>query len=99
MINPFQFWGEHLFLGFPRIVSHGVSFPINKVLKFAPFSKEPVSHDGFYFKLLFSIDHFRWWPVIVRPMLFCFVIGGEERGMKDVINGPGWGKLELISDS
>jgi hypothetical protein len=50
-----------------------------------------VSHDGLDFKFFFSIDHFGRWAVEVGPVFFCFVIGGEERGVKDVMNGPGWG--------
>jgi hypothetical protein len=91
MINPFQFWGEHLFLGLPRIVSRGISFPLDEVLKFAPFSKEPMSHDGLDFKFFFSVDHFGRRAVEVGPVFFCFAIGGEERGMKDVMDGPGRG--------
>jgi hypothetical protein len=78
MINPLQFRGEHLFLGLPRIVSCGIPFPLDEVLKFAPFPKESVSHDGFYFKFFFSVDHFGGRAAKVGPVLFCFVIGGEE---------------------
>jgi hypothetical protein len=78
MINPLQFRGEHLFLGFPRIVSRGIPFPLDEVLKFAPFPKEPVPHDGLDFEFFFSVDHFGRWAAEVGPVFFCFVIGGEE---------------------
>jgi hypothetical protein len=99
VIGFFQFRGEHLFLGLPHIVSRGIALPLDKVLEFAPPPKESMSHDGFHFKLLFSVDHFGWWSVIVRPVFFCFTIGGEKRGMEDVMDGPGRGELELIGDS
>jgi hypothetical protein len=47
-------------------------------LKLAPFSKEPVSHDGLDFKFFFSVDHFGRWAVEVGPVFFCFVIRCEE---------------------
>jgi hypothetical protein len=99
MIGFFQFRGEHLFLGLPRIVSRGIPLPLDKVLELAPFSKELMSHDNLHFELLFSVNHFGWWAVIIGAMFFCFVIGGEKGGMEDVMDGPGWGQLELISDS
>jgi hypothetical protein len=58
-----------------------------------------MSHDSFYFELLFSVDYFGWWAAEVGPMFFCFMIGGEKGGVKDVMDGPGWRELELISDS
>jgi hypothetical protein len=78
MISLFQFWGEHLFLGLPRIVSHGISLPLDEVLKFAPFPKEPMSHDGLHLELLFSVNHFGWWAAEVGPVFLCFVIRCEE---------------------
>jgi hypothetical protein len=88
MIGLFQFQGEHLFLRLPRIVSRGISLPLDEVLEFAPFSKEAMSHDSLHFELLFSVDHFGRWAAIIGAVLFCFVIGGEKGGMEDVMDGP-----------
>ena len=63
-----------------------------------PFPKEPMPHHGLYFKLFFSIHHFGWRVIIVRSMLDCFVIGGQQGGMKYVMNGPGRWELKLISN-
>jgi hypothetical protein len=57
-----------------------------------------MSHDSFYFELLFSVDYFGRWAAEVGPVFFCFMIGGEKGGMKDVMDGPGRRELELISD-
>jgi hypothetical protein len=50
---------KHLIRSFPRIVCYGVALPPYQVLKFTPFAKEPMSHDGLDLILLFSVDHFR----------------------------------------
>jgi hypothetical protein len=86
-------------LGFPHIVSCGITLPLDEVLEFMSLPKESMSHDSFYFKLLFSVDYFGWWAAEVGPVLFCFVIGGEKGGVKDVMDGSGRRELELISDS
>ena len=91
VIGLVQFWGEHLFFQFPRIVSSGVTSPPYQVLKLVPSSKEAMPHDGLNLILLFAVHHFGWWVVIVDPMLFHFVIGGQQRGVKDVMDGPGRG--------
>ena len=84
-----QFWGKHLFFWFPRIVSSRVTLPPYQVLKLTPLSKEAMSHDGLDLVFLFSVNHFGRWAVIVDPVFFCFMIGGQQRGVKDIMDGPG----------
>ena len=57
----------------PRIVRCGVAFPSYQVLQFAPFAKEPMSHDGLDFVFFLSVDHSRWWLVVVDPVLRSFL--------------------------
>jgi hypothetical protein len=59
---------EHLIRSFPRIVCCGVAFPPYQVLKFTPFAKEPMPHDGLDFIFLFPVDHFRGWLMEVDPV-------------------------------
>ena len=60
--------GEHLFSRLPGIVGHWIALPFDQVLQFTPFPKEAMPHHGLYFKLLFSVHHFRWRAIIVRSM-------------------------------
>ena len=46
----------------------------------------------------FSCHQFRGRPCVIRPMSLVFVITGQQGGMEDVMNGPGKGKLQLISN-
>jgi len=57
-----------------------------------------MSHDSFDFKFLIPIDHLGWWLGIVGSIFLCFMIAHQQGGMKNVMDGPGWGELEAISD-
>ena len=61
-------------------------------------SLEAVIDDTFYFIFRFSSDKVRQWPRVVGAMGLVFMIGGQEGGMEDVMDGPGYGELELIGD-
>jgi hypothetical protein len=98
VVSPYKFRGKHLFFWFPSVIGHGVSFPPYQVLQFAPAPKESMPHDFLDFELLFSVNHFGRRVAIVLPMLRSLAIGGQQRGVKDVMNGPGWGEGQLISD-
>jgi hypothetical protein len=89
MIFRYLLGGKHLFLGFPCIVCCGIALPPYKVLEFAPSAEEAMPHDGLNFELLLSVHHFWRWAAIVDPMLFRFVIGGQQRGVEYVMDGPG----------
>jgi hypothetical protein len=92
MVSLYDFWGKHLFLRLPCIICCGVSPPPYQVLQFAPFSEESMPHDIGNFIFLRSVDHFgrRWVEVV--PVLFCFVIRGQQGHMEYVMDSPGPGE-------
>ena len=65
---------EHLIRSFPRIICCGIALPPYQVLQLAPFSKEPVSHDGLDFVFFFSVDHFGRGLMEVDPVLRSFLV-------------------------
>ena len=71
---------------------------MNEVLEGACTSVEAVINDTLHLILRFSGDKVRRWPRVVGAMGLVFTIRGQERGVKDVMDGPGQGKLELISN-
>ena len=90
--------GKHLFSKLPGIVGHRITPSFDQVLQFTPFPKEAMPHHSLHFKLLFSVHHFRWRAIIVRSVLDRFMIGGQQGGMKYVMNGLGRWELELIGN-
>ena len=90
--------GEHLLSRFPGIVGHRIALPFDQVLQFTPFPEEAMPYHSLHFKLLLSIHHFRWRAIVVRSMLICFMIGGQQGGVEHVMDGTGRWELELISD-
>ena len=74
VVEGFQLWGKDLLIGFPGIVSHGISLLLDEVFQLVPFSKESMSGDGLNFEFLFPLDQFGWRAVIIGPMFFCFAI-------------------------
>ena len=59
---------------------------------------EVVINDVFYFVLHFSGDQVRRWSRVVGAVGLVFMIGSQQRGMEDIIDGPGYRKLKLIGD-
>ena len=57
-----------------------------------------VIDDGLHLKLLFSTDDIWGRPREVGAMGGCLAIRGQEGGMEDVMDGPGGGKLESVSN-
>ena len=86
-----QLWSEYILLAFPGVVSRGISFPLDKVLKASSFSEITMINDGLDFVFLLSINDVggRTWKII--PILASFLERRQEPGVKDVMNGPGWG--------
>jgi len=56
-----------------------------------------VPHDGL--DLIFFCPSNQLWrrAAVVGAVLHSFVIRSQQGGMEDVMNGPGWGEVELIS--
>ena len=71
---------------------------MDEVLEGVCASMEVVINDTLHFVFRFSSDKVRWWSRVVGAMSLVFMIGGQERGMEDVMDGPGYGELELIGD-
>ena len=98
VMPPYQFWGKDLVMGFPSVVRFRISLPLDKVLKFAPSAMTPVVLNGLDLIFLFAVDYFWWRFHKVDPVFFCFAIRSQQAGMEYIMDGPGGGKLELISD-
>ena len=81
-------------MAFPRVVSIGVSLPLYKVLKITVFPKVLVIDDGLNFKLLFFINDVWGWSQEVVTILGSLLEWRQEAGMKDVMDGPGWGQFQ-----
>ena len=93
-----QFWGENLFRRFPRIVRVRIPLPLDQVLKSPISSVIAVIRNGLYLKLFFSVDKVRGWPRVIGPVLIGLLIRGQQTRVKHVMDGPGRGKVEPISD-
>ena len=68
--------GEHLLHRLPRIVSHGISFPLDEVLKLMPFAKISMPQNVLHFEFFFSVHQFWGWSKVIGSLLFCYVIRG-----------------------
>ena len=93
---PDQFRSEHLVGEFPGVVRFWIPLPFDQILEFAPSAMEAMVSNGLDFILLFSIHYLRGRFCKVDPMFLCFAIRRQQAGMKDVMDGPGRRKLELI---
>ena len=91
-----QFRGEHLVGEFPGVVRFWIPLPFDQILEFAPSTMEAMVSNGLDFILLFSIHYLRGRFRKVDPMFLRFMIRRQQAGMEDVMDGPGWRKLELI---
>ena len=98
MVPRDQFWGKDLFRWFPQVVCIGVPLPFDQVLKLSASSVIAVISNGLHFKLLFPVDEVRGWPRVVGPVLIGLSVRGQQTCVKYVMDGPGWGKGESISD-
>ena len=71
-----QLFGEYIAVVLPGIVSLGVSFPFDQVLKSSPFPKMAVISDGFDFIFLFPVDDVWGRSREVGSVLFRLLIRG-----------------------
>ena len=51
-----------------------------------------------HFEFFFSFDQVRGWPRVVGPVLARLAIKGQQARMKYIMDGPGRGKSEFVSD-
>jgi len=77
VVEGFQLRGEDLLIGFPGIVSRGISLPLDEVFQLVPLPKESMPCDGFDFEFLFPFDQFWWRAVIIDPVFSCLAIRSE----------------------
>ena len=71
---------------------------MDEVLESVCPSVEAVINDTLHLVLRFSSNKVRWWSRVIGAMGLVFMIGGQEGGVEDVMDGPGYGELELIGD-
>ena len=83
---------------FPCVVRIGISFPFDEVLELSFTSEVTVINDSLDFIFFGVFDKVRRWPRVVGPVFCGFTIRGQEGCVKDVMDGPGGGKLQLIRD-
>ena len=88
--------GEHLLHRLPRIVSCGISLPLDEVLKVPLLTEISMPQNVFYFKFFFPVYQFRGWSKVIGSLLLRHPIGRQQQGMEDIVDGPGRGKLKLI---
>ena len=55
-------------------------------------------HDGLDFIFYLTFDHLRGRRVVIGSVFRSFVVGSQQGGVEDVMDGPGGGKTQLISD-
>ena len=90
-----QSWSEYVSSVFPGVVSRGIPFPLDEILKILFLSVMAVINDGLDFILLFPINDVWGWTRKVVPILTSFLKRRQEAGVEDVMNGPGWGQFQL----
>ena len=76
---------------FPGVVSCGISLPLDEVLEVSPLPEITMIDDGLDLVLLFPINDVwgRTWKIV--SILTSFPERRQKSGMKDVMDGPGWG--------
>ena len=62
-------------MGFPGVVTFGVSFPFDEILERSGSSMTSVAEDTLHFIFFFSSDKVRWWSGEVRAVHSGFAIG------------------------
>ncbi len=83
-----NFRGMDLISWFPCVIAFGISLPFDEILESFRPSVLSVCDDLFDFILFFSVDEIRGWLGEVWAMRSCFMIGGQERCMKYIVNSP-----------
>ena len=96
MVGRYQRRRMDLVSWLPRVVAIGVPLPFDEALKTSFAAVKTVINDGLDLIFLGVLDQLRGWPRVVSPVFCRLAIRGQEGRMKDVMDGPGWGQLELI---
>ena len=77
-------------------MSRGVALPSDQVLLFSTIGL--MSDDLLDFPFWFTIDKVRQGFQEVRAVLLCFVVGGQEGCVEDVVDFPSTWELETIGN-
>ena len=89
---------EHVIIIDPHVVWLQVSLPFDQILKSASSAELPRIQNPLDL-ILFSIIHqIRWWLLILGPVHYCFVIGGEKISVEHWMNAPLHGKFQMVID-
>jgi hypothetical protein len=75
MVGLEEVGGMNLRSWFPSVVTFGVSFPLDEILKGSGPPMTSVANDALDFVLLFSINQIRRWAREVWSVSRCFLIG------------------------
>ena len=86
-----QLRSEYISLTFPGVVSRGISLPFDEILKVSPLSKIAMVDNGLDFVFFLSINDVWGRTREIVPVLVSFPKRCQKAGVKDVMNGPGWG--------
>ena len=84
-----QSWSEYISSVFPGIVSRGISFPADEVLKVSFLSEISMIDDGLDLVFLFPINDVWGRTREIVSILASFPERRQEPGVEDVMNGPG----------
>jgi hypothetical protein len=84
--------------GLPSVITLGVPFPFDQVLKLLPSAVTAVVSNGLDFVLFLIIDKVRWGSREVLSVLFRLLIGHEEGGVEGGVYGPLRGQVQLVDD-
>jgi hypothetical protein len=81
---------------FPGVIAFRVALPLDQVLQLFLPSMTSVAPDGLDLVLFLAFYQVRGWPRVVLAVFFCLDIWGKDRGVEYRVNGPLWGKGQLI---
>ena len=82
----------------PRVVTVWVPLPFDEILESTHLTKEAVIDNGLDLILRVLIHEVRGRSGIVWPVRGSFSERSQQRGVKDVMDSPGWGEIELKRD-
>jgi hypothetical protein len=98
VVPPHELRCKNLVCWFPRVVGLGVALPFDQILELLLLPMVTVGTDGLHLIFFPPLHEVGGWSHKVDPVLIGLLVWGEEQGVEDVMNGPGGGQVELISD-
>ena len=86
-----QLRSEYISLAFPRVVSRGISLPLDKILEVSPLPKIAMVDDGLDLVFLLPINDVWGRTREIVSVLASFSKRRQKPGVEDVMDGPGRG--------